>query len=223
MLASNARPELLLPIMPQDHKPTESSLTDRLADLGYWVAIAARRLEEGKYSEVIRLCRESLETEKNPVSARLIYAQALYGSGQIESATEQFHRVLTTDPENVVALKYLGDIHFASGDHFASIADYSRVMEIDSNCCGLKSDIAQHQSHTTRTITLLGRSETRTEPPDKLREIPFFTETIGDLYLAQGHPRLAARVFRRLFESGELPRIAEKLSSAESKIKEKED
>ncbi|MCX6835131.1 MAG: hypothetical protein NTW07_08370 [candidate division Zixibacteria bacterium] len=209
-------------MMLQDHKPTESLLTDRLADLGYWVAIAARRLHEGKYSEVIRLCRESLETGRNPVSARLIYAQALYGSGQIESATEQFHRVLTIDPENVVALKYLGDISFAYGDHFESMANYGRVMEVDPNCRGLKSDVTQHQSHTTRTITLLGRSETRTEPPDTLREIPFFTETIGDLYLAQGHPRLAAKVFRRLFEAGESPRLVEKLSLAESKIKEKE-
>jgi hypothetical protein len=116
----------------------------------------------------------------------------------------------------------LGDISFASGDHFASMANYGRVLEVDPYCRGLKSDITQHQSRTTRTITLLGRSEARTEPPDTLREIPFFTETIGDLYLAQGHPRLAAKVFRRLFESGESPRIVEKLSLAESKIKEKE-
>jgi len=205
-----------------DHIPTELSQTDRLADLGYWVAIAARRLKEGKHSEVVRLCGGNLETEETPVSARLIYAQALYRSGQIESATEQFHRVLTIDPENVVALKCLGDMNFTSGDHFAAMANYGRVMEVDPHCRGLKSNIRQHQSRTTRTITLLGRSETRTEPSDTLREIPFFTETIGDLYLAQGYPRLAARVFRRLIESGDSPRIAEKLSLAESKFKEKE-
>lgn len=208
--------------MMPDHKPSEVSLTDRLADLGYWVAIAARRLKEGKHSEVVRLCGEHLETEETPVSAQLIYAQALYRSGQIDSATDQFHRVLTIDPENVVALKYLGDICFTSGDYLAAWANYGRVMEIDPHCRGLKSDIRPHQSHTTRTITLLGRSETRTEPSDTLREIPFFTETIGDLYLAQGYPRLAARVFRRLIESGDSPRIAEKLTMAESKIKEKE-
>jgi tetratricopeptide (TPR) repeat protein len=213
---------LLSHAMSLDHKPTEQSLTDRLADRGYWVAIAARRLGEGKYSDVVRLCGGNMDAEMTPLSARLIYAQALYRSGQIDSAAEQFHHVLMIDPENVVALKYLGDICFTSGDHFAAIADYGRVMEVDPYCRGLKSDIRKHQSRTTRTITLLGRSETRIEPPDRLREIPFFTETIGDLYLAQGHPRLAARVFRRLTESGDPPRIAEKLSLAESKIKEKE-
>ena len=111
---------------------------------------------------------------------------------------------------------------FTSDDHFAAMSNYGRVMEVDPYCRGLKSEIRQHQSRTTRTITLLGRSETRMEPPDTLREIPFFTETIGDLYLAQGHTRLAARVFRRLIESGDSPRITEKLSLAESKIKEKE-
>ena len=203
-------------------RTSDLSETDRLADQGYWVAIAARRLREGKYSEVVRLCGENLEADMTPLSARLIYAQALYRSGQIESATEQFHRVLSLDPENLVALKCLGDINHASGDDFAAMANYGRVMDIDPYCRGLKSEITQARARTTRTITLLGRSETRTEPQDQLREIPFITETIGDLYLDQGHPRLAARVFRKLAESGSSPRIAEKLALAESKIKEKD-
>lgn len=205
-----------------DQKPPEMSLTDRLADRGYWVAIAAKRLGEGKYSEVVRLCGENPEADLTLLSARLIYAQALYRSGQIDSATDQFHKVLSVDPENITALKYLGDISHASGDSFAAVANYGRVMEIDPYCRGLKSEIRQPRSRSTRTITLLGRPETRPEPADRLREIPFFTETIGDLYLTQGHPRLAAAVFRKLTESDESPRIAEKLSLAESKIKEKE-
>ena len=168
------------------------------------------------------MCRENSESEDTPVSARLIHAQALYRSGQIDSAADQFHKVLAVDPENLAALKYLGDIGYAAGDNFTAMANYGRVLEIDPYCRGLASEMRQRRARTTRTITLLGRPETRPEPADRLREIPFFTETIGDLYLTQGHPRLAAAVFRKLTESDESPRIAEKLSLAESKIKEKE-
>jgi tetratricopeptide (TPR) repeat protein len=222
MFTADDRKELRSSGQPDEQKSLEASLTDRLAERGYWAAIGAKRLSEGKYSEVIGMCRENSDSEDTPVSARLIYAQALYCSGQIDSATDQFHKVLAVDPENIAALKYLGDISNASGDSFAAMANYGRVLEIDPYCRGLASEMRQRRAHTTRTITLLGRSETRPEPAERLREIPFFTETIGDLYLAQGHPRLAATVFRKLIETGESPRIAEKLSLAESKVKEKE-
>ena len=85
------------------------------------------------------------------------------------------------------------------------------------------SPIRKRRTTTTRTITLARGSETRPAPAEApLREIPFYTETMGDLYMKQGHPRLAAEVFRRLCESGTAPRLGEKLAQAESKIREKE-
>jgi tetratricopeptide (TPR) repeat protein len=198
------------------------TLTDRLADQGYWVATAARRLEQGKYSEVVSLCLEGLEIDPNLISGRLIYAQALHRSGQAETAAEHLRRVLALDPENIVALKFLGDIRFDSGETGAALANYGRVLEIDPFCRGLKSQIECPSAYTTRTITLTRRSETRAESPELLRDIPFFTETIGDLYLTQGYPRLAACVFRTLVERGDSPRIAEKLALAEGKVKERE-
>ena len=54
------------------------------------------------------------------------------------------------------------------------------------------------------------------------RDIPFYTETVADLYLAQGYPRLAADVYRNLSSVGQNPRLSEKLARAEEKIKQKE-
>jgi hypothetical protein len=97
------------------------------------------------------------------------------------------------------------------------------VLELDPLCRGLKSRVKKRPSAAARTITLTRCAESR--PPRKktpLRDIPFFTETIGDLYLAQGYPELAAEVFRKLNLKGDSPRIAEKLNRAEGIIKEKE-
>jgi tetratricopeptide (TPR) repeat protein len=88
----------------------EVSLVTRLAAGGYWAARAARQLELGKYSEVVTICREHLDQEPHLISGRLAYGAALFHAGQTESAVEQFRRVLALDPDNIVALKYLGDV-----------------------------------------------------------------------------------------------------------------
>ncbi len=209
--------------MPDTAITSDVSLTDRLASGGYWTAIAARRLDQGKYSEAVGICQENIEREPHLLSGRLICGRAFMLSGQAESAAGQFRRVLAADPDNIVALKYMGDIAFEAGDSAAALANYARILEIDPSCRGLKADIIRRSQATTRTITLARRSESRANSDaETLREIPFYTETIGDIYLAQGYPLLAARVFRKLSENIDSPRIAEKLSLSESKIKEKD-
>jgi len=166
---------------------TDTSLIDRLTSGGFWAARAASRLAQGKFSEVVRICQENLGNSPDLVSGRLVYATALHLSGQAELAAEEFHHVLTLDPENLVALKFLGDIMFASGDGAAAMANYRRILEIDPLCRGLRSHVKKPRPTTTRTITLSRGSETRSEKqPQHLRDIPFFTETMGDLYLTQG-------------------------------------
>ena len=198
-------------------------LVDQLAAEGYWVALAAKYLEEGKYSGAVRLCKEHLSEKPDLISGRLIYATALYRAGQTESAAEQFHHVLSLDPDNLVALKYLGDIKFITGDELAAMANYRRILEIDPCCRGLKSEVSERPKATTRKITLTRGVESRPERiSSRLRDIPFYTETMGDLYLAQGYSRLAVAVYRRLVERNQNPRLAEKLANLEEKIREKE-
>jgi tetratricopeptide (TPR) repeat protein len=206
-----------------DTDKSEATLTETLASEGYWVAQAARFLERGKYSDTVRLCREHLDDEPELTGGRLIYARALYLAGQVDSAGEQFYRVLARDPENIVALKYLGDIKFSEGDEPAAMANYRRVLEIDPCCHGLRSDLEVRPGSTTRTITLKRVDEKPLEESALgLRKIPFYTETMADLYMDQGYPRLAAEVFRHLLADNENPRLSEKLAAAEDKIHRKE-
>ena len=73
-----------------------------------------------------------------------------------------------------------------------------------------------------QTITIPHEAEPTTEhseaPPPQGR-IYFYTETVGDLYLAQGHPRLAAEVYRALSVHNHNPRLAEKLAEAERRAR----
>ena len=197
-------------------------LTNTLAGRGYWPARAARLLAEGKYSQAVAICREYLPESPNVISGRLVNGISLHLTGQTKSAEQQFLYVLSLDPDNVVALKYLADIRFAQGDEIAAITAYRRILEIDPHSRGLRCELELKPEKNTRTISLVRGSETTvSEKKAPLRPIPFYTETIGDLYLSQGHPRLAAEVFRNLTGKNHDPRLIEKLMAAEGKIKEK--
>jgi len=198
---------------------------EHLVASGYWPARAAQFLADGTWSRAVEICKESLDEEPGCCSGRLIYARALYHAGQVESATEQFYRVLALDAENIVALKYLGDIKFTEHDEPAALAHYRRVLEIDPYCHALTSPIKSSRPETTRTITLTRGGESRPTIDKRrgtLRKIPFYTETVGDLYLTQGHSRLAAEVFRGLYEKKPTPQLLEKLEQAQRKIHVKE-
>ncbi|MFZ5980824.1 MAG: hypothetical protein ACOYVF_09355 [Candidatus Zixiibacteriota bacterium] len=194
-----------------------------LADKGYWPAVAARCLAEGKYSRAVEICLENLPRDYNLLSGHLIYGTALYLAGQIEPATEQFYQALALDPDNIVALKYLGDIKFKAGDEFSALAHYQRVLEIDPDCQGLRCALVTQHHETTRTITITRGSETEVRKPARmLRNIPFYTETMADLYLAQGHTRLAAEVYEYLNRLSDNPRLKDKLARVRENEKEKE-
>lgn len=201
-----------------------SDIIDQLSSRGYRPAMALKYLDEGRFSRAVEICKEHLAEESPTLSGRLIYARALYHASQIESATEQFYRVLSMDPENLVALKYLGDIKFAKGDEPGAMADYNRVLSIDPYCRALCCPRETSAKETTRTITLRRSQETVAEISSGIstREVPFYTETIADLYLAQGYPTLAAQVYRNLSTLGQNPRLLDKLAKAEEKSKQKE-
>ena len=173
---------------PMISEPTDQATTslEALAASGYWPAVAARHLADGRYSKAVEICRDNLAEKADLLSTRLIYARSLYFAGQPESAAEQFYSVLAHDPDNLVALKFMGYIKHDSGDTVTALSYYRRVLEIDPWCRGVCSPISRRRKETTQTITLVrGRESSRVEPPESpnLRTIQFYTETIGDLCL----------------------------------------
>ena len=203
-------------------EPTSAAdVVDRLAESNHPMATAARLLDDGKFVRAVELCREHLPDFDTSIAARLIYARALFHAGQTEAASSQFYRVLAHDPENVVALKYLGDIRNAENDSVGAGANYQRVLYIDPLCQGVASSLHGRNRLITRTVTLKSGKDER-QPAESSR-IPFVTETIGDLYYAQGHTRLAAEVFRRLVEQSDNPRFAQKLAQVQKSVKQREE
>ncbi|MBK7140575.1 MAG: hypothetical protein IPH75_00680 [bacterium] len=197
------------------------SRQSRLSRQGYWPAWAAESFAQGKFADVVQLCRERLVDDPRMISGRVLYAKALVEVGQYEQALEQGYAVLTLDPDNLQALKLLGDIADHAHDQFTAYSHYERVLELDPECHGLCCPVAPKAVERTHTITLTRPEENPPHDSLPLRTIPFYTETMGDLYLAQGYPRLAATVYKVLHERSRHPRFLEKLARAEDKARAK--
>lgn len=200
---------------------------------GYWPAVAMKLVEKEEYVSAVQVCRQRLGDPFIPVSGRAAYGLALYCAGQFEAASGQFREILERDPNHLLALKYLGDIAYVSGDEWTALAYYQRVFEIDPECRGLYSRIPKAgPRETTRTISLIrpvgetsasdGRTTGILSRERVRRSAILVSETVGDLYLSQGHARQAAEVYQKLHDQQPTPQLADKLIRALEKVSERE-
>jgi len=202
----------------------DTEFTERLLEKGYWPARAAAYVAQGKYSKAVEICKENIKQSSKLLSGYLIYGQALFYAGQLETAAEQFYSILTREPDNIVALKFIGDIKYTTGDEIGAATYFQRILEIDPDTDILYSKLENSNKETTRVITLKKSEEILSEETDfkPSNRIPFYTETIGDLYLAQGFPKLAYEVYLSLNKKNSNARITDKLQQAKVKILDKE-
>jgi tetratricopeptide (TPR) repeat protein len=202
---------------------SETDLEQKLAECGYWVALANRAVEEKQYTRAIELCRQHLADEPHLVGPRAIYARALFASGQHEAAADQCHLTLAIDPDNEVILKLLGDILLLQTRETEGLACYQRILELNPHCTGLFCALKTAPKSNERFVTIVRGEEIAEREKKPQSPVIYFTETIGDLYLTQGHPRMAVEVFRKLLLQTDTPRLRQKLTLAEDRISNKEE
>src|SRR3970040_1261459 len=123
-------------------------------DFEFWPKQAEEYLEQGEYSKAIELCEKNIGSDPNLLSAKMIYALALVGENRRADATEQLFQVLSLDPDNLAALKLLGDIQFKQDDFVSAMASYGRILEIDPDCRGLKCDFTPKETETPEIVIL---------------------------------------------------------------------
>jgi tetratricopeptide (TPR) repeat protein len=65
------------------------------------------------------------------MNGHVVYGQALFDAGRYDEAETTFNTALGLDPENLIALRHLGDIARLNGDAPKAIQWYTRVLEAD--------------------------------------------------------------------------------------------
>lgn len=97
----------------------------------YFAPLANEHRKLGDLQEAITLCRTHLPQQPQHVSGHIVLGQALFDAGEVSDARGSFEQALDLDPENLIALRFLGDIALARGEHLTACQWYQRVLDAD--------------------------------------------------------------------------------------------
>jgi hypothetical protein len=97
----------------------------------YFAPLANEFRKGGDLDQAILICQEFLPQQPGHMSGHIVYGQALYESDRLDEARGVFETALSLDPENLIALRHLGDIAGRQGDATSARRWYERVLEAD--------------------------------------------------------------------------------------------
>jgi tetratricopeptide (TPR) repeat protein len=97
----------------------------------YFAPLANEYRKAGNPDLAIELCRTYLPQLPTHMSGYIVYGQALQDAGHVDESEAVFKQALTLDPENIIALRNLGDIARNAGDRDAAVRWYGKVLELD--------------------------------------------------------------------------------------------
>src|ERR1700730_18610878 len=79
----------------------------------------------------IDTCRAHLAQMPGHMSGQIVYGQSLYEAGEFDEAKEVFSRALSLDPENLIALRTLGDMALQAANTIEARSWYMRLLDAD--------------------------------------------------------------------------------------------
>ena len=97
----------------------------------YFAPLANEYRKGGQPKRAIEICRAQLAQMPGHMSGQIVYGQSLYECGEFDEARSVFQRALTLDPENLIALRSLGDMSLQSGDTTEARSWYTRLLDAD--------------------------------------------------------------------------------------------
>jgi tetratricopeptide (TPR) repeat protein len=97
----------------------------------YFAPLANELRKQGDLAQAISICRTHLPNQPGHLSGHIVLAQALYEATDFEESRAEFQAALAIDPENLIALRFMGDLSIASGDVESARAWYQRVLDAE--------------------------------------------------------------------------------------------
>lgn len=97
----------------------------------YFAPLANEFRKMGEVEQAIMICEEFLPQQAGHMSGHIVYGQALYEAGRLAESRTVFETALTLDPENLIALRHLGDIAKGNGELETARHWYTRVLDAD--------------------------------------------------------------------------------------------
>jgi tetratricopeptide (TPR) repeat protein len=97
----------------------------------YFAPLANEYRKGGQPKRAIEICRAHLAQMPGHMSGQIVFGQSLYEAGEFDEAKVVFGRALALDPENLIALKSMGDMSLQAGNTSEARSWYTRLLEAD--------------------------------------------------------------------------------------------
>ena len=97
----------------------------------FFASLANEYRKAGDLELAISLCQTHLAEQPSNMNGHVVYGQALFEAGRYDEAKVTFEAALTLDPENLIALRHLGDIACTNGANDQARMWYERVLDAD--------------------------------------------------------------------------------------------
>jgi len=154
-----------------------------------FVELARLYHEEGRHGEAARLCADGVRRHPGYLSARVLLGRIYFDMGFLEEARETMEFVLERAPDNLVARRVIAEIFLATGNRDAALERYRALLAFKPEDASARERIAEIERLPTPegTRTAAGRSA-------------LATPTLAEIYMQQGMPAEAARLYREILE-----------------------
>ena len=97
----------------------------------FFAPLANEYRKSGDLDKAIELCQAHLIDQPGNMNGHVVYGQALFEAGRYDESRVTFETALELDPENLIALRHLGDIARSHGDTAGARQWYTRVLDAD--------------------------------------------------------------------------------------------
>src|SRR2546427_3317441 len=97
----------------------------------------------GQFEESVETCRAGLAIHPGYLSARVTLGRAPLELNQLEEAQGELEHVLKNAPENLAAIRGLGEIHHRRGELREALAQYRAALALARNDPDLEETVAQ--------------------------------------------------------------------------------
>lgn len=97
----------------------------------FFAPLANEYRKAGDFLQAIDLCRMHLAEAPANLNGQIVFGQALYDAATLDEARTAFETAISLDPENLIALRHLGDIARELGDIPTARQWYRRILDLD--------------------------------------------------------------------------------------------
>jgi tetratricopeptide (TPR) repeat protein len=181
-----------------------------------FIFLAQVLYKQGKIDKAINVLINGLKYNKKSVTGRFLLGKIYYDRWLIEQAKREFRTVVELAPDNLAACKMLVQIlkseeaydkalellrtASAYHTHDASIMSELREIEASLSLAKIKEKEFQFAREGIKTA-LESKSVEELESSVGKYEKELYTETIADIYIAQGLYEKACIILEKVFES----------------------